>query len=348
MKRWLPWSALIVAMIALAVNVGAATAYFYDSSRADVVAAGVTVAGVPVGGLSAATAQAKLDNRLVPRLQRPLTFVYGSRTFELHPRRAGLEVHVGTLVDRALQVSRRGSLLHRVVRDVRGQLLDASIPVDAGYSQQAVLEFVDRVARLVDHPPRAARVVARASQLTIRPSHDGVAVSRDKLAQVIEQSLLDTTGPRHLRVPTHAVPAKVTAATLTRRYPAYITVDREHFRLTFWRRLKRYKRYTIAVGRQGLETPAGTYRIDNKQLNPSWHVPLSAWAGALAGQVIPPGPADPIKARWMGFYNGAGIHGTDQIYSLGTAASHGCIRMSIPDVEELYDLVPLGTPIYVG
>ena len=72
------------------------------------------------------------------------------------------------------------------------------------------------------------------------------------------------------------------------------------------------------------------------------------WAGDLAGRVIPPGPDDPIKSRWLGFYNGAGIHGTDEISSLGTAASHGCIRMSIPDVEQLYPQVPLHTPIYVG
>jgi lipoprotein-anchoring transpeptidase ErfK/SrfK len=50
----------------------------------------------------------------------------------------------------------------------------------------------------------------------------------------------------------------------------------------------------------------------------------------------------------MGIYNGAGIHGTDATYSLGTAASHGCIRMSIPDVEELYDQVDVGTPVYIG
>ncbi len=50
----------------------------------------------------------------------------------------------------------------------------------------------------------------------------------------------------------------------------------------------------------------------------------------------------------MGFWNGAGIHGTEDTWSLGHAASHGCIRMSIPDVIELYDLVPFDTPIYVG
>ena len=106
--------------------------------------------------------------------------------------------------------------------------------------------------------------------------------------------------------------------------------------------------FPIAVGQQGLETPAGLYRIDDRELNPSWHVPLSPWAGSLAGQVIPPGPTDPIKARWLGFYDGAGIHGTDETYSIGHAASHGCIRMAIPDVIGLYPLVPLGTPIFIA
>jgi lipoprotein-anchoring transpeptidase ErfK/SrfK len=50
----------------------------------------------------------------------------------------------------------------------------------------------------------------------------------------------------------------------------------------------------------------------------------------------------------MGFNGGAGIHVTAEVGSLGSAASHGCVRMAIPDVEQLYDLVPLHTPIYVG
>lgn len=77
-------------------------------------------------------------------------------------------------------------------------------------------------------------------------------------------------------------------------------------------------------------------------------MPNSAWAGSLAGQTIPPGPQDPLKARWMGIFNGAGIHGTDVLSSLGSAASHGCIRMAIPDVIALYAQTPLGTPVYIA
>ena len=64
--------------------------------------------------------------------------------------------------------------------------------------------------------------------------------------------------------------------------------------------------------------------------------------------MIPGGRAEnPLKSRWLGIYAGAGIHGTDDVSSLGTAASHGCIRMAVPDVEELYDKVPVQAPVYI-
>jgi lipoprotein-anchoring transpeptidase ErfK/SrfK len=52
--------------------------------------------------------------------------------------------------------------------------------------------------------------------------------------------------------------------------------------------------------------------------------------------------------RWVAIYEGAGIHGTEETASLGSAASHGCVRMSIPDVEDLYDEVEVGTPVFIG
>ncbi len=147
--------------------------------------------------------------------------------------------------------------------------------------------------------------------------------------------------------PTRAVEPKLTLAALRAKYPAYIVVDRSHFRLMLFRHLQLVHTYTIAVGRAGLETPAGLYDVQWKQVDPPWIVPNSAWAGALAGKTIPPGPQDPIKARWLAFNGGAGIHGTDEISSLGTNASHGCIRMSIPDVIQLYDLAPVHSPVFV-
>jgi lipoprotein-anchoring transpeptidase ErfK/SrfK len=107
-------------------------------------------------------------------------------------------------------------------------------------------------------------------------------------------------------------------------------------------------RYRIAVGKAGLETAAGRYKIVDKQVDPVWHVPLSDWAGDLAGKTIPAGdPQNPLEARWMAFHDGQGIHGTAELDSLGTAASHGCIRMAVPDVKQLYAQVKVGTPVFM-
>ena len=100
---------------------------------------------------------------------------------------------------------------------------------------------------------------------------------------------------------------------------------------------------------EGLETPAGLHHIQWKQVDPPWLVPNKAWAGALAGKTIPPGPDDPLKARFMSFEGGAGIHGIDpsEYSSIGHDASHGCVRMRIPDVIALYSRTPVGTPVYI-
>jgi lipoprotein-anchoring transpeptidase ErfK/SrfK len=173
-------------------------------------------------------------------------------------------------------------------------------------------------------------------------------VRRQELRSGLDRALRRAGAARRLALPTESVRPRVTRGELAERYPYFITIDRARFRLHFYRRLRRVKTYVIGVGQSGYETPEGLYDIQNKAVNPAWSVPNSPWAGALAGQVIPPGPDNPIKARWMGIYDGAGIHGTADTWSLGTAASHGCIRMAIPEVKELYRQVPVGTPVYIG
>jgi lipoprotein-anchoring transpeptidase ErfK/SrfK len=142
----------------------------------------------------------------------------------------------------------------------------------------------------------------------------------------------------------------VTESQLAAEYPTIITIDRSAFELRLWKHLRLVKTYPIAVGMVGLETPAGLYHVQDKQVDPSWDVPNSPWAGSLAGQVIPLRSADPLKARWMGIFKGAAIHGMDpsEYGTIGHNASHGCIRMTIPDVIELYNQTPVGAPVYIA
>jgi hypothetical protein len=261
-----------------------------------------------------------------------------------------LRVDVARMVDDAVTLSRRGGLARRLWRDVRHRQLVETVPLRAGVPAANIERVADRVARILDRPAKNAAVVPKPLALGLKliPEQTGLAVKRPQLQQRLTRALLRTDGSRDIAIPTRPVHPRWTAANLPTRYGTYLLVSRETYTLRLYKNLKLVKTYGIAVGMQGLETPSGLYDINDKQINPSWHVPNSAWAGSLAGRIIPPGPDDPIKARWMGFYDGAGIHGTSEDWSIGHAASHGCIRMHIWDVEDLYPRVPLGTPIYVG
>jgi L,D-transpeptidase-like protein/putative peptidoglycan binding protein len=347
-RRLLVSTGIALTVAGVAVSAGGAYAYFWDHGNADVIARGVRIAGVDVGGLHAARARAVLDARLVRPLQRPLRVDYGGHAFLVRPETAGLRVDVAEMVDTAVRLSRAGGLRDRVLRGLGGRRLDVAVPLSAAVSQESLRTFVDHVAAVVDRPARPARVVPLPTKLRLLPSRDGLAVRRAQLRRAVATSLLRPGAPRSLTVPTRVVRPRWTTVALVRRYPAFLVVSRETFTLRLYKHLKLARTFHIAVGQAGLETPAGLYEINDKQVNPSWYVPNSPWAGDLAGRIIPPGPSDPIKSRWMGFWAGAGIHGTDNVSSIGSAASHGCIRMTIPDVEALYPLVPLHTPIYVG
>jgi lipoprotein-anchoring transpeptidase ErfK/SrfK len=216
------------------------------------------------------------------------------------------------------------------------------------YSRPAVQRVVDRVRVAVSRKPRDAQVNYAPDSVSISPSRAGRTIDTSRLRTNIEAALLSSTRSRTVTAPRETVHPKVTANTLADKYPIVLTIDRGNFRLNLFKKLKRVHVYPIAVGRVGLETPAGLYKISTKAVNPAWHVPNSAWAGALAGTVIPGGaPDNPLKARWLGVYDGVGVHGTDARNSIGTNASHGCIRMLIEDVIKLYDEVPVGTPIFI-
>ena len=346
-RRLLVGLGILLAVAAVGLSAGGAYAYFWESSRSDVIAAGVTVAGLDVGGLHAADARTLVERSIVARLRRPVRLTAGARSFVVDPLRVGLRVDVGGMIDAAVAESRRGGLAHRFLRDLEGRRVHAAVSLRASLSQAVLARTTANIARVVDEPARSARVVATATSLRVVPEKTGVAVDQPALRNELAAAVL-RPGPRTLAVPVHIVEPRWTAANLAKHYPAFILVDREAYTLRLYRGLRLAKRYPIAVGQAGLETPAGLYHINDKQIDPAWHVPNSPWAGSLAGHVIPPGPSDPIKARWMGFWDGAGIHGTEETWSIGHAASHGCIRMTIADVEQLYPLVPLGTPIYVG
>ncbi|MDQ3850285.1 MAG: L,D-transpeptidase/peptidoglycan binding protein [Actinomycetota bacterium] len=343
----LPIIALILLVAVLVC--GAGLVYAYDSGREDAIARGVRVGSVDVGGLRAGQAAARVRRELLAPLQRPLLVRAGERVFPLSAREAHIRANVTAMVAEAVRRSREGNVVSRTWRALTGGELRARITPRIGYSRRAVQRLVDKVRVAMSRPAVDARVDFATTDLALRHSRTGRTVNVRRLRALVQRRLLATSGERTVRAKIVKVKPRVTADQLTDRYPVVVTIDRPGHTLRLFERLKLVRSYPIALGQAGLETPAGLYHIQNKEVNPAWHVPTSSWAGSLAGQVIPGGaPNNPLKARWLGVAAGVGVHGTSDRGSIGTNASHGCIRMFVEDVVQLYDKVPVGSPVYIA
>ncbi len=127
--------------------------------------------------------------------------------------------------------------------------------------------------------------------------------------------------------------------------PTRLEISLSRRRVILYRENNPIKSYPVAVGRKGWETPIGNFQVMQMVQNPKWIHPLT-------GQAIPGGaPENPLGRYWIGFWtNGQdwiGFHGTPNPETVGTAASHGCIRMYSKDVEELFSQVSVGTQVTV-
>jgi len=338
--------AALIAVFLLVLIVGGA--YAYDSTQKDEIADGVTIGGVDVGGLGESEAAEKVQRKLLAPLKHSLRVGFDGETWELSGEQLKIRADIDAAVEEAVEDSQEGGLPGRLVRYVSGGDVEESITPEVEYSVPAVNRFVRRVAEDINQEPENADVEPSGDSLEVVAGEPGRKLRDNQLERDLKAAVLNANAPHTIRAKVHSVAPEVTKQEVAAEYPSYLTLDRSTFTLRLWKNLKLAKTYTVAVGMEGLETPEGLYEIQEKEENPVWHVPLSDWAGSLAGQTIPPGPSNPIKARWMGIYEGAGIHGTEETYSLGSAASHGCVRMAIPDVEELYDEVEVGTPIFIG
>jgi lipoprotein-anchoring transpeptidase ErfK/SrfK len=339
---------LVAAFLAVLVVLGGAL-YAYDHARANEISSGVKVGGIPLGGLTRAEAQERLERDIMRPLERPIVIHHDKKTWKLGPKEARIRADLSAMVDQAVAESRSGDVFSRSWRSLTGKKLNQDLRPTVQFSDAAVIRLLDKVRGSVERPAKDASVKISGSGVSQVPGSEGLAIQASALHRQINAAIISPSAERTFVARTHHTEPKVTTEDLKHRYGTVIVINRNRFRLRLFKELKLSQTYPIAVGQVGLETPAGQYKIANKAINPAWHVPNSPWAGKLAGKVIPgDDPTNPIKARWLGVYDGVGIHGTTDDASIGHNASHGCIRMHIPDVEKLYDEVPVGAAIYIA
>jgi hypothetical protein len=289
-----------------------------------VIAAGVTVAGNDVGGLSAEQATVVLQTYF----DRRIMVHFGARTIGVRPA--------------ALRARGRVFL---AVRDALAAAPGTAIPLQVIVNERAIRIWVNQRAKFFRRAPVSTRAVLSGLTPHLTKPKDGRELmtyyARLKVIAALRGHDRDVTMPsRTLR------PARTPS-----NHGPVVVIRRGSKRLVLYRgtragAMSAVASFGIATGMAAYPTPTGNFRIVTRQRNPWWNPPAADWARGASP--VPPGPGNPLGTRWMGLNVGAvGIHGTPDAASIGYSASHGCIRMRISDAEWLFDRVRVGTPVFI-
>jgi lipoprotein-anchoring transpeptidase ErfK/SrfK len=319
----------VAAVLAFGVPHGVAQARSRGDASplpAGVIAPGVNVAGFPVGGMTAGQAEPWISRHVLGEI----TVTVGARSWTVSAAQLGMHAYLARPLRVALAQGRTTA--------VTGE----DIPVVTRISGRALRAFVRSIAPQVRVEPVDARFKLVKSVPVAVPDVWGRQLDVVNAPAVIARALRQPDrGP--VALPTRVVRPAVTARSL----PPAVVVDRTLHRVSLYsKRGVKVKMLGVAVGQSRYPTPVGRFEIVTKQRNPWWYPPSSAWAAGESP--VPPGPGNPLGTRWMGISApGVGLHGTPDAASVGYSASHGCIRMRIPDAEWLFMHVRVGSPVWI-
>jgi lipoprotein-anchoring transpeptidase ErfK/SrfK len=309
-------------LAALVLAAGLACAATPAAAPTRVIPAGVSVGGVRVGGLSAEPARLRVQAAFA----RPVSVAYRGKVLTVTPREVAAAISVDAAVSSALAATPHSAI---------------ALPVS--YSNKKLDELVAFLAHRYDRAAQPARVTgATSAGPQFAAAKPGLAVNTKTIHAALVQLLQDGTRAP-LQLMTQPVPAQRTVA----NFGPVIVITRGANTMKLYDGRELVRTFRVATGQAIYPTPAGIWRIMNKQRNPWWYPPTtSAWAKGL--KPVPPGPSNPLGTRWMGLdAAGVGIHGTDAPASIGYSASHGCVRMQVPDAEWLFEHVHVGTPVVI-
>ena len=281
---------------------------------------GVTIGGIHVGGLSAAAAFAVVR----AAFSSQLVLTLGAHKVTVRPTSLGAVAYAKTAVARASSAK-------------PGTAVQLGVRVDGA----AVRRLVESLGRRFDRDPIDSKLVLRSLHPVITRGLPGKQLDRKSALASILRALRENrrTG---IDLPYADTPQHVSRAT----FGPVIVIHRSSNKLFLYKGMKPWRTFAVATGQAIYPTPLGRFKIQVKWRDPWWYPPNSPWA--QGAHPIPPGPGNPLGTRWMGISSpGVGIHGTPDPASLGYSASHGCIRMYIPQAEWLFDHVEIGTPVYI-
>lgn len=348
MKNWLSEKSTVrltltfgTALLILCL-IGVFGFYFVqDATRWGKFSPGSKVSGVSVSGLSRADAVRKVETELKGLAQKPVVLTLDGVNYSATPEQLGLHIDYSDMVDNAYRHSWALNIFKRMYfsfinrpRNVNGLLIVEN-------NDALVSQFVQKVTVEVNQPPRNAYADVTGGTPVIVPARDGYQVLQERIRDEVGKAV----NSKSRTVPIEA--QKTPASLLDNAFQKLIIINLAAHNLTLFEREKPLAQFGIACGQSAYPTPVGQWQIVGKQMNPTWYNPGSAWAKSMPPS-IPPGYSNPLGLRAMPLNaSGVLIHGTSNDGSIGTSASHGCIRMHMPDVIQLFDMVEVGTPVYI-
>jgi lipoprotein-anchoring transpeptidase ErfK/SrfK len=285
------------------------------------IAPGATIARIPVGGMTKEQARAAVETEF----DKKLRFALRTRRWGVAPATLGSYPYLEPSLSAALAAPPNVGVKLRVKLHLG-----------------KIRRYVAYVDRVMSRAPKNSELLLRNLKPFLTKPRAGVEVRTLALERAIVRALVRTE--RRTPIP---LPVKVVQPTVTRStYGPIIVIRRGSRRLYLYRNTAHVRTFRIAVGTPQYPTPLGRYRVVTKEKHPTWNPPDSPWAAGLGP--VPPGPSNPLGTRWIGTSApGIGIHGTPQPWTVGTAASHGCIRMYMREVEWLFERVRIGTPVFI-
>ena len=218
---WIP--AVVVVLLAGAVVVAVIV---YDHKQRDRIAPGIAIGGMPVGGLQAADAQAKVGNQLHAPLNQDVVITAAGHRYTLAAEQLHRRVDVDALVDEAVRLSHRGGIVHRTLNSLKKTPVHANLPIEVDYSKKAVTKVAARVGDDIDRAPTDATVTPDASGLKEESGREGVKVAQASLKKRLNRALAKPKEVKTVHARVTPVKPKVTAEDLANKYPSYIIVDR--------------------------------------------------------------------------------------------------------------------------
>jgi lipoprotein-anchoring transpeptidase ErfK/SrfK len=336
---------VLIVLTVLVVLGGGATyaAYRYDHDTEGRILPGIVIDGVDVGRMTRDEAIAAVKATTSLRLGAALTVEAAGRSWIATPQELGVRADVAGAVDEALDISRSLGMVSRVYHRLADDPVGRSLTVGWRYSPSRVDTFVKGIADDVARAPRNASVSLDGTQVRFTHAKSGRALKTDRAEDRILTALQQTsTAPLQLTV------KPVAPRIADDDVGTTIVIDKTANELTLYKGFRLDRTYAVATAMAPFETPSGTWSIVDKAENPTWTNPAPTTWGAGMPLTIPPGPGNPLGTRAL-YLNAPGIriHGTYDSASIGTHASHGCVRMNISDVEEMYPMVPIGAKVLI-